>query len=101
MATTGSYVTYSLGNSSYPLTLDVEQGKKPKTPEGLLASTAVQTIDGWIGQIIVDKSIVWESKFFTNVDDAMEAANQRIVKQLGRIFRSDPSAASSVGGTNA
>ena len=66
-----------------------------KTPSGILVTRAVETKDGWVGQIIVDKTIVWESEPIQDHPEvtrdaqreATRAANDRVVARMTEMFR--------------
>lgn len=60
--------------------------EKPKTPSGLIATQAVQIMDGWVGQVIVDKTIVFQTEPQSNPDDAIDAANKRVVTAIRSLF---------------
>lgn len=76
----------SYGISISPLTAEA----RPKTPGGLVVTQAVQTKDGWLGQVIVDKEIVWESEAFNDGEedslDAVQAANAKVVQVFRALF---------------
>lgn len=78
----------SLSGSSYGITLSPGTSEqRPKTPAGLIVTQAVQTKDGWLGQVIIDKEIVWESAVGADDgDDAVRAANSRVVDVLRQLF---------------
>lgn len=57
-----------------------------KTPAGILVTRAVETKAGWVGQIILDKDIVWESEPKHKSDEAVMDANDRVVDKLRRLF---------------
>jgi hypothetical protein len=63
--------------------------RPPLTPSGLLVTRAVETKEGWRGQIIVDKNIVFESEPQDEQSDALAAANDRVVTKLATIFGED------------
>ena len=66
-----------------------------RTPSGILVTRAVETKGGWVGQIIVDKTIVWESEPIQDHPEvtknaqreATEAANDRVVARMTEMFR--------------
>ncbi|HMK63735.1 MAG TPA: hypothetical protein VK386_08965 [Acidimicrobiales bacterium] len=58
-----------------------------KTPDGLLATRAVETIAGWVGQIIVAKTIVWESEPEEDAKKATSEANDRLSEKIGKLFK--------------
>jgi hypothetical protein len=68
-----------------------------QTPAGILATRAVETKAGWVGQIVLDKEIIWESDAMSDDDDdepnaetgqrkAMKATNERVMVRLRKIF---------------
>ena len=83
-----SITTYgTVGGSTYGISLSpTETEKRPKTPAGLVVTQAVQTRDGWLGQVIVDKEIVWESAAEPDGDDAIKSANARVVLAFKALF---------------
>lgn len=86
--------TYAVGNltgSSYGFTVapSTDHHERPKTPSGLIVTQAVQTRDGWLGQVIVDKEIVWEGDATDDGDSAIQAANARVVQAV-RVLFADP-----------
>lgn len=77
----------TLTGSNYGITFAPTTGEKaPKTPSGLVVTQAVQTKDGWLGQVIVDKEIVWESDTTPDGEDAIRAANTRVVEAFKTLF---------------
>lgn len=77
----------TMTGSTYGISLVPDANEsKPKTPPGLIVTQAVQTRDGWLGQVIVDKAIVWESPAAEDGDDAIQAANTRVVEALRALF---------------
>jgi hypothetical protein len=83
-----SATTYgTLTSSSYGLTLTPgSSDARPKTPAGLVVTQAVQTKEGWLGQVIVDKEIVWEGAAELEGEDAIHAANEQVVQVFKRLF---------------
>jgi hypothetical protein len=83
-----SYTNYgSISSSGATITLTPETNDtRPKTPSGLIVTATAQTKEGWLGQVIVDKTIVWESSAFRNADDAVDAANRRVVEAVKNWF---------------
>ena len=82
--------TYSYGTtagSSYGISISPSTSDHlPRTPSGLIVTQAVQTKDGWRGQVIVDKSIVWEGEVSVDGESAIQAANARVVEVLRDLF---------------
>jgi hypothetical protein len=67
------------------------ESKQEHTPKGLLITRAVQVVGGWVGQVIVDKNVVWQSSPQEGEDErcenqALKAANDRVVNVLGNLF---------------
>lgn len=69
------------------------------TPSGLLVTRSVQTKAGWVGQILVDKTIIWEGppQTSSNPDDGKELskdavgeANWRVVNALRGLLGDPP-----------
>jgi hypothetical protein len=58
------------------------------TPKGLLVTRAVEVKDGWVGQIIVDKAIVWQGAEMEKQCDAVEQATEKVVVRLRKLFAS-------------
>lgn len=83
-----SYGTISGGN--YTISVPVtEGGRPPATPSGLIATRAVEIKDGWLGQVIVDKTIVAETTAIVGEDAAevaLEKANRRVVDAIKGLF---------------
>jgi len=84
-------LTYgTVAGSSYGMTLSPTPAEtRPKTPAGLIVTQAVQTKDGWLGQVIIDKTIVWESSPVKDGEAAVGAANSRVVEVLKSWFQDD------------
>lgn len=90
-----TYTYGTVAGSSYGITFSPSStDEKPRTPSGLIATQAVQTRDGWLGQVIIDKSIVWESPAAPDGEDAIQAANKRVVQAFkvlfGQLLATDP-----------
>ena len=80
-----SYVqTYSSGNTG--ITLVPTDTERITTPKGLLVTRAVQMQEGWVGQIIVDKAIVWQGSAQEEEKDAIQEATSRVVDRLKLLF---------------
>ena len=92
----------NMAGSSYTITLDPTKGtERPKTPAVLIVTRAVETKDGWLGQVLVDKEIVFQTDPITadTFDaedagrDAIKAANTRVVQAIRALFVTDVGAA--------
>ena len=82
-----NYTYGTTAGSSYGITISPSTNdERPRTPSGLIVTQAVQTRDGWLGQVIVDKGIVWESAATRDGDDAIQAANRRVVQAFKVLF---------------
>jgi hypothetical protein len=85
--------TYNISTAGFQVVPTSGEPPKP-TPSGLIVTRAVETKGGWVGQVIIDKDIVWESKpFTTEADDeespsaaAQKAANERVVNTIKTLF---------------
>lgn len=77
---------YTIGTSSSGFQLTTTtSGRPPSTPKGLFATRAVETRAGFLGQVIVDGEIVWESdpyKGYRSGEDAQREANKYIVDRF-------------------
>jgi hypothetical protein len=62
----------------------------PSTPKGLLATRAVETAEGWLGHLIVDKEIVYQTKPHPDSAEAMHDVNSRVVARLKWLFGTPP-----------
>lgn len=79
------YGTIATSGSSITLAPETKH-EKPKTPSGLIATQAVQIMGGWVGQVIVDKTIVFQTDPSNDPDDAIDEANQRVVAAIKSLF---------------
>ena len=79
----------TLSGSSFGITVAPTTAEtRPKSPSGLIVTQAVQTKDGWLGQVIVDTEIVWESDLDEDSEAAVQIANGRVVEAFQQLFRS-------------
>lgn len=73
--------------STYSITIDPTMGtERPKTPAGLIVTRAVETKDGWLGQVLVDKEIVHEEGPYDDGEPAIRAANRCVVETVKGLF---------------
>jgi hypothetical protein len=79
-----SQMTYSTTNTG--MMLVPQESDRVHTPKGLLVTRAVEMAAGWVGQIIVDKTIVWESQPHEEERDAVNEATSRVVEKLTSLF---------------
>jgi hypothetical protein len=81
-----SYVTtYSSGNTGIQLV--PTDAERITTPKGLLVTRAIELQEGWVGQIIIDKQIVWQGTPVEDERDATQAATSRVVERLKFLFQ--------------
>jgi hypothetical protein len=82
-----TYTYGTLSGSTYGITISpATSDERPRTPSGLVVTQAVQTKEGWLGQVIVDKEIAWESEAIDEGEDAIKAANARVVEVFKALF---------------
>jgi hypothetical protein len=69
------------------LIIDAAQGPKPEKASGKLLSTrAVETADGWLGQIIMAEVIVYQTKPQQTSEQALGKVNRRIHNRIKRLI---------------
>jgi hypothetical protein len=56
-------------------------------PTDLITTRTQQTIDGWIGQILVAGRVVYETEPWPEAEDAIGAANERMLGRIADLFR--------------
>lgn len=79
-STATSGITLSAGVSAEPSAV----------PKALIATRAVQTKEGWRGQVIVAEDIVWESDYGSGfAHQAEEEATYRVIDRIKRLL-TDP-----------
>lgn len=67
-STWSNSISYSTG-----LSFEIKDGKAPeRTPRELLATRAVESKDGWLGQILMSGEIVYQTEPQVDDDDADE-----------------------------
>lgn len=81
------------GNTWTGIAITAGDGAKPEpTPKGLIVTRAVETKAGWVGQVIVDKDIVYESEAFLDDEDrrgselSLAEVNSYVVDKVKRLF---------------
>lgn len=80
--------TYTIATTGTSIALNPSEGSRPAaTPSGLIVTRAVETKAGWVGQIIVDKEILWQGEPTRHAMDAQEEANYRVVQRIKKLFR--------------
>jgi hypothetical protein len=90
-------MTYAASNNStimwQPMGMSVttEKTDRPSAaPPGLIATRAIEVEAGWLGQVAVDGTIVWQSKPLKTAQRAMRAANGRVVLRLKALLSDVP-----------
>lgn len=69
-------ITYTTG-----LVVDTKEGQKPeRTPNELLATRAIESKDGWLGQIIMTGEIVYQTEPQVDSDDEDEDEELKLGK---------------------
>lgn len=71
---------YTSGSIKLTMSPQKESARDVPSRE-LLETTAVRTLDGWRGQIIVDGEIVYETQSET-MEDALAAVNTHVVARV-------------------
>jgi hypothetical protein len=72
-----------------------KDGKPKDPPKGLISTTGVLTRKGWIGQVVVNGSIVYETQPFlsddsdADRDDCMEEVNRYVLDRIAYLFSED------------
>ena len=77
--------TYSSGNTG--ISLVPTDAERITTPKGLLVTRAIELQEGWVGQIIIDKSIVWQGNPRDDEKEAVQEATSRVVDRLKFLFQ--------------
>jgi hypothetical protein len=54
--------------------------------KGLITTTAVRTQAGWLGQVLADQKIVWETEPQDERETALELADERVANVLEGLF---------------
>lgn len=69
------------------IVLDTKDGELPaKTPKELLATRAVESKDGWLGQIIMSGEIVHQTEPQETSGEALEEVNSHIHKRFKKLI---------------
>jgi hypothetical protein len=94
MSNQGSGLSNQSGNlttfvtsGSYGYSVKAEDERPIKTPDNFLTTRVVETMGGWMGQIIIFKNIVWQSPDGHEKEcDALHEVNQHLVECLAKLF---------------
>lgn len=86
-----SSTTYTLANWNTGMTITPQKGDRPEpTPRELIVTRAVETRDGWRGQVIVDQEIVYETEPVLGGEASqtvLSEANGYVVDRVKALFR--------------
>jgi hypothetical protein len=64
-----------------------DKGEPPvKTPKELLVTRAVEVKDGWLGQVVMDGEIVWETPGWEKAEEALGAANVQVREAFKKLI---------------
>jgi hypothetical protein len=83
----GSITYGTMAGANYSWTVSPTRGERPEpTPSGLIATRAVETREGWLGQVIIDKEIVFQTDPYREGEDAIKVANGHVVGKVKALF---------------
>lgn len=85
--TTTNYqgVTYTLSTGGLSANLHNE-GKPAPPPVALFYTRAVQTKEGWLGQLLIDGEIVYETSVGEDGEFAVVQANAFLIERIKSLF---------------
>jgi len=66
--------------------LELPSAEDTASSFGLVATRAVETIDGWCGQVLVDSEIVYQGEGQPTKQDAKAEANKCVVNAVKSLF---------------
>lgn len=69
--------------------LALTSGSSPapaKAPQGLIVTRAVETKEGWVGQIIVDEAIIYETSPYDSAERAEKLATKRVIDRIKKLL---------------
>jgi hypothetical protein len=83
--------TYTIANWNTGMSINPQKGERPEpTPRELIVTRAVETKDGWLGQVIIDSEIVWETDHKTDMENpaaaAVQDANAYVIDRIKALF---------------
>lgn len=80
--------TGTSGTTSYNgITLTTGTGETPKpAPKDLIATRAIESKDGWLGQVIMSGEIVYQTKPQGTPDAALTKVNRRVRARFRRLI---------------
>lgn len=82
-----NYAYGTTAGSTYSISVSPTVGtERPRTPSGLIVTRAVETKDGWMGQVLVDKEIVFQGDACEDGEDAIKEANALVVSVVKGLF---------------
>lgn len=88
ISSSNSIVTYDYGGVTYgppTRTVTIPAGHH-RQHKGLITTTAVKTLSGWLGQVLADQAIVWESEPQDEREDALAEADAKVADKLAELF---------------
>lgn len=77
--------TYTLTGSGLSATLHPE-ATPTRAPKALFLTRAVETQDGWVGQLLIDGDIVYQTNFIEDGREAVNRANNFLVERIKSLF---------------
>ncbi len=77
---------YYTTTSNTTFTIDPTRAALPREPRNLIGTAVARTQDGYLGQVLVEGQIVWESGYFETAQEAAGKAEKRITKVLSNLF---------------
>lgn len=78
-------VSYTVQGTGLSAELHTGQTPAP-APKALFLTRAVETMDGWIGQLLVDGDIVYQTNFKDDGKKAVNDANTFLVERIKSLF---------------
>lgn len=80
--------------NTFGITLSGSNTEPTRTPGGLVTTRAIEVKDGWVGQVIIGKAIVWQSDPVSQSEEdevrpetaAVQLANARVIDRLTGLF---------------
>lgn len=83
-------MSYGTGyNTTITNGISISSGSSPaplSVPEALIVTRAVETKDGWVGQICVGGIIIWETAPKSTFDKAEHEATERVLNKIIKIL---------------
>jgi len=86
MTTVTTSATNGLAYTMTPVGVANAGPRRTESPNDLIATRAVQLKEGWVGQVWVDRTVVWQSAPQGNEGRAQRKANDHLVKRLLKLL---------------